>query len=61
MRTGRPGGFAKITVILGVEGHALYVNDTRVAGPKPWAGGKVVIEWRALKRDIRAALVGRMP
>ncbi len=32
----------KIEVVKGVEGHALSVDDTRVAGPKPWGGGTVV-------------------
>ena len=32
----------KVEIIQGPEGAALYVNDTRVAGPKPWGGGKSI-------------------
>lgn len=31
-----------IDIVLGVEGLALYINDTRVYGPKPWGGGQYV-------------------
>lgn len=39
----------KISVVDGVAGHSLSVgNDvggTRMAGPKPWGGGKIVHEF----------------
>lgn len=28
--------------ILGVAGSCLVINDYRVAGPKPWGGGKII-------------------
>jgi len=31
-----------IEIIEGVAGSSLYINDQRVAGPKPWAGGRAV-------------------
>ena len=31
----------KIEVIAGVEGACLAINNTRVAGPKPWGGGRI--------------------
>lgn len=34
-----------IFVVDGVEGPSLYVNDFRVAGPKPWGGGPVIAKW----------------
>lgn len=49
----------KITIEL-VRGPArepsLYVNDTRVAGEKPWGGGRVEHAWRVDPDDVRAAL-----
>ena len=33
---------ARIEVIVGVEGACLAIDGTRVAGPKPWGGGRVV-------------------
>jgi hypothetical protein len=32
----------KIEIVFGVEDNALYINDRRVAGPKPWGGGQTV-------------------
>lgn len=34
-------------VIRGPEGCCLALNDTRIAGPKPWGGGKVIHAWEA--------------
>ena len=34
-----------VEIISGVEGLCLVINDTRVCGPKPWGGGKVVQRW----------------
>ncbi len=31
-----------IQVVKGVEGICLYVTGVRMAGPKPWGGGKVL-------------------
>lgn len=51
----------KVTVIAGVEGTALYVNDRRVAGPKPWAGGVVRNEWQVSGLEIRRAIRSSLP
>lgn len=32
-------------VIRGVEGCCLALDDTRIAGPKPWGGGAVIHAW----------------
>src|SRR4051812_18174618 len=34
-----------IKVVRGVEGVAVYINDTRVAGSKPWSGGTILGDW----------------
>lgn len=33
-------------VIRGVEGCCLALDDTRIAGPKPWGGGTVIHAWK---------------
>lgn len=44
--------------VAGVEGPSIYVNDYRVAGPKPWGGGHVVHEWKTTLRDVLVAVLG---
>lgn len=38
-------GRIRIDVISGVEGPSLYLNDRRIAGPKPWGGGAAIHSW----------------
>jgi len=40
---------SKFEVIRGVEGYCLALDDTRVAGPKPWGGGTVIHAWETDK------------
>jgi hypothetical protein len=47
---------AKVSLVKGVEGLALYINDSRVCGPKPWGGGPVLREWTEV--DLTEALKG---
>lgn len=35
-----------IEVVSGVEGPSVYINDYRVAGNKPWGGGRVTHSWK---------------
>ncbi len=37
----------------GVEGKSVYLNDYRIAGPKPWGGGKVLQAWKVSADDIQ--------
>lgn len=46
----------KIEYVSGVEGNALYINDYRIAGPKPYDGGKVLYSWTAKVGDILESL-----
>jgi hypothetical protein len=46
----------KVTVLKGVEGFSVYINDYRVAGPKPWGGGKILQEWKVERKDMETAL-----
>jgi len=45
-----------IEVVSGVEGPSVYLNDYRVAGPKPWGGGKVIQKFKADRKDVLTAL-----
>lgn len=45
-----------ICVVSGVEGPSVYVNEIRVAGPKPWGGGTTVYDFNAERRHVDEAL-----
>ncbi len=45
-----------IKLVEGVEGNSIYLNDYRIAGPKPWGGGRVLHSWEVTAADIRNAL-----
>lgn len=40
---------SRFEVIHGVEGCCLALDDTRIAGPKPWGGGTVIHAWETDK------------
>ena len=44
---------SKFEVIRGVEGCCLVLDDTRIAGPKPWGGGTVIHAWET-DREYKA-------
>jgi hypothetical protein len=46
----------KVTIVRGVEGNAVYINDYRIAGPKPWGGGPIAYEWLVSQTDMAMAL-----
>ena len=41
-----------VTIVHGVEGNSMYVDNYRVAGPKPWGGGTTISEWVVRSEDI---------
>jgi hypothetical protein len=45
----------EICVVGGVEGGSLSIDDRRVAGPKPWGGGKITKRWTTPIRYILEA------
>lgn len=47
-----------LALVKGVEGIGVYLNDYRIAGPKPWGGGTTVSKWKVDLADIRRALKG---
>lgn len=46
----------EITLIDGVAGMSLYLDNTRIAGPKPWGGGKTLNKWTVSLRYIADAI-----
>ncbi len=49
----------RIEVIVGPEGKALYINDYRISGPKPWAGGTVIAHFEIEKQELLKQLKQR--
>lgn len=55
-----------IEVISGSAGDSLYINEYRVAGVKPWGGGKTIATWkidreRLLQHLIEADVLEKPP
>lgn len=48
--------YCVIEVVKGCEGECLLINDTRVCGNKPWAGGKVIKTFRVEKQRLLKAI-----
>jgi hypothetical protein len=48
--------WCKVALVSGPAGLSLYINDTRVAGDKPWGGGRMIEDWRVDLTDVKAAL-----
>ncbi len=46
----------KIDYVQGVEGNSLYLNDRRIAGNKPWGGGKIIKTWNLSSLDAENML-----
>ena len=42
----------EIDVIKGHEGDSIYINDTRVAGSKPWSGGRNILHLKTKVSNI---------
>jgi len=36
--------------------HCIYLDDYRIAGSKPWGGGKIVKTWKVRRSDLEEAL-----
>ena len=48
----------RLTIIEGPEGNSAYLNDRRIAGPKPWGGGTILHEWTVTVQDLQRAVPG---
>jgi hypothetical protein len=49
-----------VDICEGVEGPSVYINDYRVAGPKPWGGGKISRRFTARIESLKTA-TDRLP
>jgi hypothetical protein len=53
-------GHVFIDIVAGVEGGCLTIGDesssTRIAGPKPWAGGTITQRFSVAISDLRKAV-----
>ena len=55
METKQPQKYS-VLYMEGVEGPSIYINDHRIAGPKPWGGGTILKEWKTTADDLRRAV-----
>lgn len=46
----------EIDLVKGVAGIGVYINSSRVAGPKPWGGGTYLYQFKARREDVLSAL-----
>ena len=46
----------ELCICKGIEGYCIYLNDFRIAGNKPWGGGKNIKTWQISLKDIEQAL-----
>jgi hypothetical protein len=51
----RSGEFA-LKLCSGPTGESVYLNDYRIAGPKPYGGGRVTKQWVVHPKDIANAV-----
>ena len=47
----------ELIVSSGVSGPCVYLNDFRIAGPKPWGGGRTLYSFKVSVQEIEAVLV----
>lgn len=45
-----------LELISGPAGNALYLDNHRVAGPKPWGGGRTIWQGSAKRSEVMIAL-----
>ncbi len=50
-----------IEVISGPAGPSIYVNDYRVAGPKPWGGGDLLHKFIVEEDDLESGMEHSFP
>lgn len=41
-----------VSIVGGVEGKAVYLDDYRIAGPKPWGGAVSNMTWKVPLKDL---------
>lgn len=51
-----PSSEVNVLVLGGPEGPSVYLDNHRVAGPKPWGGGTILHEFTAKRSEVLKAL-----
>ena len=46
----------RLELVAGVEGPSIYLNDERIAGPKPWGGGRITKSYQIKRAQLREIL-----
>lgn len=46
----------RFEVVTGSDGPSLYANSYRIAGPKPWGGGKIVYRFKVSHQELARLL-----
>lgn len=55
-----PQGFMLFEIIQGPEAKCLTLNSTRIAGPKPWAGGTLLASFEVGAKTVYEAAQKQM-
>ena len=50
-----------VEIIQGTAGPCVAINERRVAGPKAWGGGTVIMRWETTRAEIMASLPNAEP
>ncbi len=50
-----------IEVVSGKEGPSIYMNDYRMAGPKPWGGGNTISSFIVRESDLQSGMFQSLP
>lgn len=48
--------FYQLEIVHGVAGACVTLNGYRIAGPKPWGGGRVVMNFKTTNEDLERAI-----
>ena len=52
----KPPRTVEVLIVSGVVGPSVSINGRRVAGSKPWGGGKIILQRQVSVKELREAL-----
>ena len=56
VQMGEDTKYYDLELIEGVEGKCISLNGVRIAGPKPWGIGRVILTFHVTAEDLRLAI-----
>ena len=56
MKSNKPKKTIEVCIVNGVEGLSVSINNIRVAGNKPWGGGKILLAVQVPISKIKNAI-----